>query len=320
MRLAIVMPVYEDWESAVQVCQRIDSVFSQEPSIRASVLFVEDGSTLNVCPKSLSWRPRALESVSVLVLRRNLGHQRAIAVGLSYLSEHRTADAVVVMDSDGEDRPEDIPRLLEAMNKNGKLATVFAERGKRLEGAAFRLLYECYRFFHHLFVGRDIHFGNFSVLPWPHVESLTSYPQLWNHYAAAFLQTRQPYVRLRLDRGRRIAGKSRMNFVDLVIHGLSAWFANQELVATRLLVVTLLGSVAFFIPMGIVIGVRLFTNRSIPGWATSTIGLLLILDGQFLISSFILAFSIMVNRSHLGFVPMRDYGWFVRGECTLFAA
>ena len=120
MKLAIVMPVYEDWEPAVQVCQRIDLVFSEEPSINASVLFVEDGSRSNACPKSLSWRPRALESVSVLVLRRNLGHQRAIAIGLSYLSEHRTADAVVVMDSDGEDRPEDIPRLLAAMSKNGK--------------------------------------------------------------------------------------------------------------------------------------------------------------------------------------------------------
>jgi glycosyltransferase involved in cell wall biosynthesis len=312
------MPVYEDWESALQVCQRIDLVFSRELSVNASVLFVDDGSASIPGPQSLTWRPQALESICVLSLRRNLGHQRAIAVGLSYVSEHRKADVVVIMDSDGEDRPEDIPQLLESMSKAGRPVAVFAERGKRLEGFTFRSLYQCYRVVHYFLVGHDIRFGNFSVLPWSHVESLTAYSELWNHYAAAFLKTRLPYVRRQIDRGKRIAGKSRMKFVDLVIHGLSAWFANQELVATRLLVLTILFSLVLLIPMGTVAGLRLFTDKAVPGWATSTIGLLLILDVQSLIASFMLVFSIMVNRSHLGFVPIRDYRWFLRGECTLF--
>jgi hypothetical protein len=109
-----------------------------------------------------------------------------------------------------------------------------------------------------------------------------------------------------------------MNFNDLVVHGLSAWFANQELVATRLLILTLLTSAFLFIPMGVVVVIRLWTNWGVPGWATTTIGLLAIMDVQSLIASFVLVFSIMMNRSNLGFVPIRDYGWFVKGECKLY--
>jgi glycosyltransferase involved in cell wall biosynthesis len=320
LKVVVIMPVFEDWESALQVCRRIDSVFAQESSATASVLFIEDGSITTPHPCLLDWKPQALESVGILVLRRNLGHQRAIAVGLAYLAEKWTADAVVVMDSDGEDRPEDIPKLLAAMNQNGRRVAVFAERGKRLESGTFRFLYQCYRGVHRVLVGRDIRFGNFSVLPWAHVESLVTYSELWNHYAAAFLKTRLPYVRLRIDRGKRVAGKSRMKFVDLVVHGLSAWFANQEQVGTRLLILTLLSSASLFVLMGVVAAVRLFTNKGVPGWATSTVGLLLVLAAQCLIAAFMLVFSIMLNRSQSGFVPTRDYGWFVRHEYPLFTA
>jgi len=111
-----------------------------------------------------------------------------------------------------------------------------------------------------------------------------------------------------------------MNFVDLVTHGLAAWFANQEVVATRMLVLTTLFN-ALLVPLiGIVVGLRIFTNRGVPGWATSTVGLLLILGAQSLIASTIVVFSTMANRTHLGFVPIRDYRCFVRDECSLFVA
>ena len=46
----------------------------------------------------------------VLRLRRNVGHQRAIALGLTYLQVEAGCEAVIVMDADGEDRPADVPR------------------------------------------------------------------------------------------------------------------------------------------------------------------------------------------------------------------
>jgi glycosyltransferase involved in cell wall biosynthesis len=253
-----------------------------------------------------------------LSLRRNLGHQRAIAIGLSYIQQNLKGDAVIVMDADGEDRPEDLPKLVEAMKKAGVPTAVFAERGKRLENVLFRGFYQCYRILHRIFIGRDIRFGNFSVLPWSHLESLVVFPELWNHYAAAFLNSRLPYQRVRMDRGARLRGRSRMNFVSLLVHGLSAVFANQEVVGTRLLVLILLATMSFFIAIAVTVGMGFFLHLTIPGWAIISMGFLLVLIGQALTASFVLVFSIMMNRSQLGFLPVRDYSYFVRGEVVLF--
>jgi glycosyltransferase involved in cell wall biosynthesis len=318
MQIVVTMPVYEDWDSAIELCQKLDLVLQKEKALCANLLLVDDGSIASLAPSRIPFQPEAIERISVLTLRRNLGHQRAIAIGLAYIQQHLKGDAVVVMDADGEDRPEDLPKLVEAMKKAGVPTAVFAERGKRLENTLFRALYQCYRILHRVFIGRDIRFGNFSVLPWSYLESLVVFPELWNHYAAAFLNSRLPYLRVRLDRGARLRGRSHMNFVSLLIHGLSAVFANQEVVGTRLLVLILLATMSFFIAIAVTVGVGLLLHLTIPGWAIISMGLLLVLIGQALTASFVLVFSIMMNRSHLGFLPVRDYSFFVRGEEVLF--
>ena len=45
MQIIIVMPVYEDWESAGMLCRAIDECLVAFPQIRATVLLVDDGSS-----------------------------------------------------------------------------------------------------------------------------------------------------------------------------------------------------------------------------------------------------------------------------------
>jgi glycosyltransferase involved in cell wall biosynthesis len=317
MQILITMPVYEDWDAAIELCRKIDLVFQEERSLRVSLLLIDDGSTASTYPREIPHRPEAVEHISVLTLRRNLGHQRAIAIALAHIHEHWKGDAVVVMDADGQDRPEDIPTLVRAMRNAEHPTAVFAERGRRLESPTFRIFYRCYSILHRVLTGRDIRFGNFSVLPRSHLDSLVVFPELWNHYSATVLKSRLPYVRVRSDRAARLAGESQMNFVGLVIHGLSALFANQEVVGTRLLLMTMVITMSLILVIGVVVGARLLTGSVIPGWAASMMGLLLVIVGQSLIGCLMLVFSIMMNRSHLGFLPVRDYSYFVRDETTL---
>ena len=312
MRILITMPVYDDWPSAMELCRSIDRIFQVEKFHQSSVLLVDDGSTATACPGELPFRPAALEKVSLLSLGRNLGHQRAIAIALAHIHQRWKGDAIVVMDADGEDRPEDIPLLLKTMENAPLPTAVFAERGKRLENLLFRGCYNVYRVLHRILTGRDIRFGNFSVLPYLYLDTLVLFPEMWNHYAATFLKSRLPYERVRCDRARRITGKSHMNFVSLAVHGLSALLANQEVVGSRLLVMMLGATLSLFLGIGAVVGVRLPSHLAIPGWATSTMGLLLILVGQSLVAAFLMIFSIMSERNHLGFLPIRDYAHFIR--------
>jgi polyisoprenyl-phosphate glycosyltransferase len=319
MQIVIVMPVYEDWEAATKLCRNIDLVFREDRSLHISLLLVDDGSTISTYPREISSRSAAIEHISILVLRRNLGHQRAIAIALAYIQQNRKGDAVVVMDADGEDRPEDIPTLLGAMRNAKHPTVVFAERGRRLESLTFRIFYRCYSTMHRVFTGRDIRFGNFSVLPWSHLDSLVVFPELWNNYSATVIKSRLPYIRVRCDRAMRLAGRSQMNFVSLVVHGMSALFANQEVVGTRLLLITMIITMALFLLTGGVVGVKFLAHLAIPGWASTAMGLLLILVGQSLVGCFMLIFYVMMNRSHLGFLPIRDYAYFVRGETTVYS-
>ncbi|MGC2659829.1 MAG: glycosyltransferase [Bryobacteraceae bacterium] len=314
MHCVITIPVFRDWESAAVLCDRIDDQLASLVEFSFEVLLVDDGS-LQAPDGCFEGRtPRHLRTIEVLTLRRNLGHQRAIAIGLSYIQNEREFDAVLVMDADGEDRPEDIKVLLSEYCRQNQESAVFAERGRRVETLQFKFFYQCYRFLHYLMTGTGIRLGNFSVLPKRHLDGLVAFPELWNHYAATVLKSRLPYVCVRADRGKRLRGKSQMNFVSLVIHGLSALFSYQELVSTRILIVSALCGTAIALLMLGLLALRVFTSLPIPGWTTLSIGLLLILVAQLLTTSLAVIFSVMMNRSQLGFLPLRDYSYFILGH------
>jgi len=318
MRLVISMPVRNDWQAASQLCSRIDRVLLQSPEVHASVLLIDDGSARRAGQQDIPSGLQAIESISVLELRRSLGHQRAIALGLAHLQQSTQGDGVVFMDADGEDRPEDILALLKAAQNAERCTAVFAERGKRLERPVFRAFYEAYRVAHHILTGRDIRFGNFSYVPWPFLETLTVFPELWNHYAATFIKSGLPYVRIRVDRAKRLVGRSQMSFVDLVVHGLSALFANQEVVGTRVLIMIFLSWLLLMVLVAAGVIVKLFTSLVIPGWAGVAAAFLIVLASQAAIAAFVLVFSTTMNRSQLGFLPIRDYSYFIRRETRLF--
>jgi polyisoprenyl-phosphate glycosyltransferase len=304
------MPVYEDWASAAEVCRRIDSSFPASWPVELHVVLIDDGSRTPPQPAFDSIELNLIEDISVLGLHRNLGHQRAIAIGLAYVAANLPADAVLVMDADGEDPPEQIPDLIREAQRQRFSAVVFAERGRRVEGWRFQAFYFLYRVLHYILTGRKIRVGNFSFLPWSLLQSLITYPELWNHYAAAVLQSRLPRAMTRLDRGTRIQGKSRMSFVDLVMHGMSALFAYHDLVSTRLL----MGNFILILISGAII-LALMASRGIavaltPGTAAIAI---LIVVGQFSTLSLLAIFLAVMNRSSYQFLPARDHVHFVRG-------
>jgi hypothetical protein len=179
-----------------------------------------------------------VRAVQVLNLRRNLNHQRPIAVALCHVQDTMELDAVVVMDADGEDRPEDVPRLVQEFHRQRAQRIIFAERTRRSEGVVFGVFYALYRLIHRVLTGRAVRVGNLSIVPRSALVSLGAAPELWNHYAAAVFKLRLQTGTIQSSRGHRLAGTSRMNFVSLVIHGLSAISVFGEIVGTRLLAAT----------------------------------------------------------------------------------
>jgi hypothetical protein len=314
--LLILIPIYNDWTAVALLLAKLNRVLAGA-GLTAGILLVDDGSTIgrSSCWSAEDWP--AIDRIDVLSLRRNVGHQRAIAVALAFVAEHLHPAALVVMDGDGEDAPEDVPRLYACLNQNHGRAVVFAERTRRSESLPFRIFYALYRWAHLLLTGIPVRVGNFSIIPSGQLRRLVVVSELWNHYAAAVFKARLPRTTIPTVRAERLAGESRMNFVDLVTHGLSALSVHSELIGVRLIVATacLIGVMAS--ALLIVIAIRVFTTLAIPGWTSTVAGLLSILLLQAIGFAFSFAFLVLHARSQPTFIPLRDYDYFIDHSATV---
>ena len=187
-----------------------------------------------------------------------------------------------------------------------------------MESLSFRLCYRAYRVIHHALTGVVVQVGNFSVVPRPAMARLMGVPDLWNHYAASVYRARLPRTLVPLPRGRRLAGESKMNFVSLLIHGLSAMSVFSDQVSARLLTAAVSFAVIAIALMGVTAGIRWFTDLAVPGWATFTVGLLLVLVVQLLSFATLFSFLIASRRSSLNFLLTRDAPYFILGKTVAY--
>ncbi len=301
--LFILTPLYNDWQALARLVEELQAV-GQEHGLALHLLVVNDGSSS--LPEALPRPQGSLRAVQVLHLTRNLGHQRAIAIGLAYAHEMGVQAPLIVMDCDGEDRPQDIPRLLAAAEQTPGII-VFARRARRSENWVFRSFYLAFKAIFRLLTGRSIAFGNFCLIPPPLLGRVVYLQEIWNHFAAGILRAGLPWTSIPTDRGRRYAGRSHMSLTPLVLHGLSAISVYVEIVYARLIffALALLGAdVLGFLAL---LYVRYLTPLAIPGWATTVaIGLTLLASQAFLFLA-LLTFLLLSYRSARMFIPAADY-------------
>lgn len=304
MTLGIVTPVFNDWASLEHLLRALDTTPGLEG--RELVVFaVDDGSSEPADPAALAGPYARIRRVAIVHLAANLGHQRAIAVGLAEAHKDPAISAVVVMDSDGEDKPEDIPRLLAAQAGDPRRIVV-ASRAKRSESLAFRLFYLIYKAVFSLLTGQRISFGNFCLVPAQALRALLHNSAIWNNLAAAITRARIPRAAVPTERGTRYAGRSRMNFAALVIHGLSAVSVYADIAMVRVIVAAAgLGAVVT-LAMILVAAIRLFTDLAIPGWASSVIGLMAVILVQTGLFASLATFQLLNQRSSRSIIPIRE--------------
>lgn len=309
LRVVVLIPLRDDWVAATELLLRLDQAVSSS-SYTLDVLLVDDGSVEPFRAADFPSRFSALRRIQILRLRRNLGHQRAIAIGLAYVEKSLSCDAVLVMDGDGEDTPEGALQLLRAFN--GETA-IFAKRSRRTESLIFRVFYQLYKILHLVLTGVRVEVGNFSILPARDLKTLAVMSELWNHYAAAMIRSGLPMTTTPIPRGHRIAGASKMNFVALAAHGMSAISVYGDVVGVRLLFASMSGLLLAAIAI-VVVWMRFFANQAIPGWVAYSAGTLVVILVQFVTLGVALTFTFLSNRINLSFVPLRDYPMFV-DEC-----
>lgn len=262
-RIVIVTPVYEDAESARMLFRELADHVGN-----ARIVAVDDGSLHEPLHED-ALRAAGMKG-AVIRLRRNLGHQGAIAVGLSYVHERLAdCDRVVVMDSDGEDRPESVRLLLQQLDATGVDVSV-AERRKRNESLTFRAFYAVYKFLFSLLTGRTIGFGNFMALGPAALARLTAMNEIWIHLAGAVIASRLRIAGTKIDRGTRYRGSSKMSFVGLVLHGFKGVMVFSEQVLIRMGGASLVVAVVALLVILAALTMKLVDAAS-PGWLSTVV-------------------------------------------------
>ncbi len=302
--LIILTPVFNDWDSLCILLAKFNDLAAQN-DLCIHMVAVNDGSTLPVpC-----WDLPTLDHIAaldVITLVRNLGHQRAIAMGIAWLNSRNVDAPVIVMDCDGEDKPEDILRLLaESEQSPGQI--IFARRTRRSDGHLFRAFYRFFKNFFYLLTGQRIAFGNFCLIPPGQLCRVAHLQELWNHFAAGIMHSGMPWKAIPIARGKRFAGKSHMNLTALVLHGLSAVSVHIEVVYVRLLFLAFALIVLDALGFLALVYVRYGTTLAIPGWATNVaIGLTVVMVQAVLFLA-LLSFVILSYRSIKMFIPAVDF-------------
>jgi glycosyltransferase involved in cell wall biosynthesis len=314
--IVICIPVYNDWESVLVLIKQLDHEITQFES-KVSILLVDDGST-EPLPEVLPKPPANIHKVEIVHLRRNVGHQRAIAIGLSFIQVNRPCQAVVVMDGDGEDDPKDVRKLFELGLQHNLNKIVFAKRSRRTEGIVFRLGYLSYKIIHFALTGLRVEVGNFSVVPFKFLNRLVGISELWNHYAGAVFRARLPIVMTPVARGYRIKGRSKMDLSSLVVHGMSAISVYGETVGVRLLFIVSLLMLFALGGLALTVSIKFFTDLAIPGWATNLSGILAIIFLNLLLLTVLSVILMLQSRDKMSFLPIRDWQYFVVNHRSIY--
>ena len=231
-KIKILIPLFNDWKSVSKLLANIDFQINDWDT-EVSVIIINDASTEK--RSGIEYNFKKIQSVKILNMKNNTVHQRCIAAGLKYIYSKEDFDRVIVMDADGEDRPEELNDFFKKSKENPDM-TITGNRYKRSEGFIFKVLYEVHKALTLIFTGKLIKFGNFSCVPKEHVKRLIQKPYLWNSYSSSIVKAINERTFIRSTRGKRYVLPSKMNIFALIFHSLTIISVFRNIVIFRSIV------------------------------------------------------------------------------------
>lgn len=265
--ISFVVPVYGSPDSLEPLSQRVRDVCAGM-GVSYELILVDDR-----CPRN-SWPvvARLAESDPAVVgvrLSRNFGQHAAIQAGLSRVR----GEWIVVMDCDLQDRPEEVPRLMEEALKG--FDVVRAKRLNRNDPAYRRLVSAAYYRILSYLTGthQDPGFSNFGIYRRKVIDVITQWQEESKYFPAILSWVGFSHATLEVEQDRRFSGRSSYTLLKLFRLGLNVivGFSDKPLKLVMLagFVMALLSfGVSFFILVAHLTGFL-----TVEGWASIALSL-----------------------------------------------
>jgi hypothetical protein len=302
-RLWVLCPVYKDVESFLILRRRLVDVIQNDSHLRGRALtfvVVDDAAGFDQEISQLE----SADDVVVVQPPFNLGHQRAIVYGIRKVTSGiRDEDILITMDADGEDRPEDLPALVAPLFTSDQVrkAIALARRTTRHETWSFRLMYLCFRILFRIVTGTNVRTGNYAAYSGWMARRIVGHPHFDLCYSSSFISLDLPVEMVPCPRGVRYAGQSRMKYSGLIMHGVRMLMPFAERMAIRALILFSLTFTAGLLMGLAVVLVRLLTAAAVPGWATFSL-LLVMLLSFIALGNFVLLFALFAQSRSISLV------------------
>ena len=216
-RIIILIPTYNDCKSLRRLLSKINKYFNNE-KITLEILIINDCSSEKYYLQDL--KLKNFRSIKIIDLKKNVGSQKAIFIGLNKISKLKKRSTIVVMDSDGEDDPAKISKLANRANQNDD-AIIFALRKKRLETFFFRLLNKFRLLITFLLTGKYLNFGNFSAFSNKNLKNLIKNKNLSIAYCSGVLKNHLKIDLVPIPKRKRYHGISKVSFLFLIKHSIN---------------------------------------------------------------------------------------------------
>ena len=237
----ILIPVFNDWESLLSLLNNIHSLRINNIAY-IKVLIVDDCST-EILNKKIEFD--SFKDIEIIKNSKNIGHGKSIAYGINYISKKNDFDYLIVMDGDGEDRPEEVKELILKSIDLPSL-TITANRIKRSESAFFKLSYLLHKILTLVLSGYSIKFGNFMCIPRQDLNLIVSNKNLSVSFSGTIAKFIKNKTFIPSMRGVRYYGPTKMSFIKLIRHSLLIISTFRKEAALRLSLIFLIYATLIF--------------------------------------------------------------------------
>jgi dolichol-phosphate mannosyltransferase len=273
--LSVVAPVFNERECIAKFHDRVSQALDGIPF---ELLLVDDGST-DGTDQALTEIADLDPRVKVIMLSRNFGHQAALTAGL----DHARGDAVVMLDSDLQDPPELIPRMVDEWRHGADVA--YAVRDTR--AGETRLKLATARWFYRLFarltdVDLRQNAGDFRLLDRQAIEALNSMRERNRFLRGMSAWVGFNQVAVHYERDARHAGKTKYTPRAMLRFSLDAISSFSHVPLQLATVLGFTFSCIAFLGIPVAIGFRI-AGQFVPG-ITTVLLVVLMLGGIQLIT------------------------------------
>ncbi len=236
--IIIITPVYNDWQSFTKLISEINKVIINFDNISFKLIAINDGSTEKTPSISL---PSNIKIIEILNMKINQGHAICLANGIKYALKNHKFDSLILLDADGEDRPEEIIDLINKAIDHNNEVSVVAKRVKRSEGPIFKIFYFLHKILTLIFTGKLINFGNYSLINVKDAKTIINDPSIVYSFSGTLKNKIKKLKNINCARGNRYFGPSKMPLFKLIIHSFSiiAVFKMNVFVRSALFLVLL---------------------------------------------------------------------------------